>query len=125
MVWSKQSNLVVLSSPVKVDLAIYKGDTGSFKITVTDEDGAPVNISGHTFDGDIRLTPESVSPVTTFTITPVGGDTSSIDVLLTATNSNLLTDDAPYYYDIEMKLGAVVTTLVGGLIYVTQDVSRT
>jgi hypothetical protein len=125
MAWSRQSSLIALSSPVKVDLGIYKGDTGSFKITVKDENNNGINISGGTFDGDVRVSPLTANPLFSFTITPVVGDTSSITVDISAVNSNLLVDTVnPYYYDIQMTLAGKVTTLVAGLIYVTQDVSR-
>lgn len=118
-----KKSLLVLSSPLAVDLAIYKGDTGKFRITMTDDLGAPVNISTATWDGDIRVNPTDVATVANFTITPVGGDTSSVDVSLTAIITAGLSV-ATYSYDIQMTLAGVVSTLISGLLLVTQDVSR-
>jgi hypothetical protein len=117
-----QSNVVVLSSPMKVDLQVYRGDTGQFRLSVTDPNGNPVNLSGYTWDGDIRLKAADTAAVTSFTITPVVGDTSSVDVALTALESELLS--GTMVYDIEMRKTGVVSTLIYGNITVTQDVSR-
>lgn len=119
-----RKTLLVLSSPMEVDLALYKGDTGKFRITVTDDLGAPVNISSATWDADIRVNAEdSGNPVANFTVTPVGGDTSSVDVSISAVNSASLSVTS-YVYDIQMTLSGNVNTLLHGALIVTQDVSR-
>lgn len=117
-------SVVVLSAPMKVDLAAYRGDTGQFRITVTDPGGNPVNISTYTWDGDIRLKATDPTPITNFTITPVAGDTSSIDVKLSITQAELLVPGT-LVYDIEMRSPTAVATLIYGNLVVTQDVSRT
>lgn len=117
-------SIVVLSAPTKVDLAAYRGDTGQFRITVSDTDGNPVDLSGATWDADIRVKATDPTPVTSFTVTPVAGDTSSIDVILSASESDLLTPGT-LVYDVEMRKVGAVTTLIYGNIVVTQDVSRT
>jgi hypothetical protein len=113
---------IVLSEPLNVDLAVYRGDSGTFRISVKDAAAAPVNISSATWDADIRSNAASTSVITNFVLTPVGGDTSSIDVVLTAANSELLPSNC--VYDVQMTLGGKVTTLVYGDITVTIDVSR-
>lgn len=119
-----KKSLVVLSSPMAADLALYKGDTGKFRVTVTDDTGAPVNISTATWDSDIRVNAaDAGTPVASFTVTPVGGDTSSVDVTLSAVLSAGLAV-ATYFYDLQMTLGGVVTTLIAGNLFVAQDVSR-
>jgi hypothetical protein len=120
----KKSSLLVLSSPMQVDLALYKGDTGKFRITVTDDLGAPVNISGATWDSDIRINAaDPGTPVANFTITPVAGDSSSVDVSIAAAITTTLAVTT-YFYDLQMTLSGVVTTLMNGSLIVTQDVSR-
>lgn len=120
----KKSSLLVLSSPMQVDLALYKGDTGKFRITVTDDAGAPVNVSGATWDGDIRVNAaDAGTPVASFTVTPVVGDTSSVDVSIAAVVTAALAVTS-YFYDLQMTLSGVVTTLMNGSVIVTQDVSR-
>ena len=116
-------SVIILSAPMKVDLAVYRGDSGQFRITVEDPAGNPVDLSGATWDGDIRVKAVDVDPIVSFDIVPVAGDPSSIDVFLSAENSELLT---PYslVYDIEMRESEYVSTLIYGNITVTQDVSR-
>jgi hypothetical protein len=116
---------IPLSGPVNVDISVYRGDSGAFRITVSPDDpeADPIDISGATWDADIRTLPDGVTVVANFDVTPVVGDISSVDVVLTSENSELLDDD--HVYDIEMRIGDNVSTLMYGKILVTQDVSRT
>jgi hypothetical protein len=116
-------SIVVLSSPMKVDLAVYRGDTGQFRITVSDPNGNPVDITGYTWDGDIRSKANDPTVITNFTITPVSGDPASIDVALSLASADLLVPGT-LVYDIEMRKPNIVMTLIYGNITVTQDVSR-
>jgi hypothetical protein len=114
---------IKLSEPTKVDISVYRGDSGSFRITVSEDVvGTPIDISAATWDADIRI--KAIDPLTisNFEIVPVSGDTSSVDVVLSPENSELLS--ATCVYDIEMTLGGEVKTLIYGTITVTQDVSR-
>jgi hypothetical protein len=113
---------IVLSEPIKVDIGVYRGDSGSFQITVKDNVGAPIDVSSATWDADIRINAAAPVVITNFEIVPVGGDTSSVMVILPSENSELI--NLPCVYDIEMRLGGTVSTLVYGAITVTQDVSR-
>lgn len=113
---------IILSQPYKVDLSVYRGDSGGFRITVTDPLGGPVDLTAATWDGDIRTKATDTTLVTSFEITPVAGDMSSVDVSLPAANSELLS--GVMVYDIEMREGETVTTLIYGSISVIQDVSR-
>lgn len=114
---------VILSKPFKVDITVYRGDSGSFRISVKDPDNNPIDISGATWDADIRVKDKDPVAVTSFVIEPVVGDTSSITVSLPSENSALLTRSG--VYDIQMTLNDVVTTLIAGEIILTLDVSRT
>lgn len=113
---------IVLSQPMKVDLSVYRGDSGGFRITVIDPVGMPVDLTGASWDGDIRIKAADTTLVTSFVITPVPGDPASIDISLTADSSELL--NGVMVYDIEMREGETVTTLIYGSISVMQDVSR-
>lgn len=114
---------IVLSAPKEVDINIYRGDSGSFRITMTTSLGAPVDISQAVWDGDIRTKTSDPDPVTGFDFTPVEGDTSSVDISLPAEKSELLSN-SKYVYDIEMRIDDSVTTLIFGSILASQDVSR-
>jgi hypothetical protein len=108
---------------LQVDLKIYRGDTGRFRVTVTNEDTSPIDVSGATWDADIRSTASAPELVTSFDVILVAGDTSSVDVVLDETKADLL-PPGNLVYDLEMRLSGEVVTLVGGSITVTQDVSR-
>lgn len=114
---------VILSSPKRVDLVVYKGDTGSFRITFVPEVGdPPIDVSDATWDGDIRLKAGDADVIDTFTIVPVVGDSASVDVILPATTSEALPKSC--VYDVEMRRVDEVKTICYGSITVTQDVSR-
>jgi hypothetical protein len=113
---------ITLSKPIKVDIEVYRGDSGTFRITVTEPDGSPADLTGATWDGDIRLSAGAPAVITNFDIQPTVGDPSSIDVILSSEKSELLSGAC--VYDIEMRLGTVVTTLITGSITITQDVSN-
>ena len=120
---SLMADTVELSGPMEVDLSIYRGDTGRFRITVTNEDLSPVDLSGAEWDADIRPNANSLTIITNFLVVPVDGDSSSVDVILDETNADLL-PSGNLVYDVEMRLNGEIVTLVRGSITVTQDVSR-
>lgn len=117
------ASTVELSGPMEVDLEIYRGDTGRFRITVANEDLSPVDLTGAVWDADIRTAANATTKVTSFVIVPVSGDTSSVDVVLDTTNADFLVS-GNLVYDVQMTLGGEIITLVAGKITVTQDVSR-
>jgi hypothetical protein len=111
-----------LTQPQRLNLHVYRGDSGRFRVSVTDADGEPIDLTAATWDADIRKTALDDTTVGSFVVTPV--DINSIDVILTAPLSRTL-DDSPYVWDLEMTLGVEVTTLLVGELVVDQDVSRT
>ena len=114
---------IVLSNPTKADIVVYKGDSGRFRITFTAEVGdPPVDITAATWDGDIRLKATDLETLTSFDIVPVVGDPASVDVILTADKSELLPKSS--VYDVEMRIGDEVSTIIYGTVTVHQDVSR-
>jgi hypothetical protein len=117
------SSAIRLSGPLLLNLQVYRGDSGRFRISVLNPDGSPMDLTGATWDADIRLKANDPTTITNFDITPVAGDPSSIDVILTPENSDLLSNNC--VYDVEMTLGGEVHTLIYGAITITQDVSRT
>jgi hypothetical protein len=113
---------LILSGPTKVDLTVYHGDSGRFRVVVKDDANVPIDLTGYTFDADIRTKATDPVVITNFVITPVAGVPSSFDVILTPESSELLT--GPCVYDIEIRKMDTVTTLIYGAITITQDVSR-
>ena len=110
---------IKFSQPQALDLNIYRGDSGRFRVSVVDEAGAPYDISAAAWDCDIRPDADGAL-VTSLTVTPV--DSSTIDVSLDAAQSAALEGDG--VWDLEMTLNGEVTTLLAGRVTVTKDVSR-
>lgn len=113
---------LTLSKPLPVDLIVYRGDTGVFRITVANSDLSPHPILDATFDADIRLAADTATVITSMIVSPTPGDSSSVDVSLTAAMSRLI--NGPAVYDVEMTQGGIVTTLIAGNVVLTKDVSR-
>jgi hypothetical protein len=115
-----------LTDPDNLDLCIYRGDTGRFQVDVVNADGTPANISGATWDCDIRATADSTTVLATLTVAPVGGSTSAVIVTLPAAASSALEPmTPPAVWDLQMTLSGNVETLLRGNVTVTEDVSRT
>jgi hypothetical protein len=113
-----------LTQPQILELCAYRGDSGRFRVTVTEADGTtPIDISSATWDADIRKSADATVVAGTFTVVPVAAVTNAVDVILTAAVSATL-DDSPYVWDLEMTMGTEVTTLLVGPLVVTKDVSR-
>lgn len=107
------------------EIQIHQGDDQTARFTVTDEDGAAVDVTGGTFKFTVKA---SLDGANTFQLTSAGGDIDTsqeasgiIDVVLepadTATLSGL------YFYDLEMTLSSKVRTLRRGVFRVLKDVS--
>lgn len=111
---------VFLSAPTKTDLVIYRGDTGRFRVTVTDPDGNPVDVSTASWLCQIRRSPDSPEAVT-LDVFPVSGDSSSVDVGITPDQS--LSIDPNSVWDLQMTKGGDTVTLLAGLVRLTKDVS--
>lgn len=115
---------MTLTEPTEVDIIAYRGDSGRFRITVTDNEDPPnpIDISGMTWDADIRLKKNDDEVLASFDVVPVTGQPQSVDVILTKEEAAKLPKKS--YYDVEMTNGTARTTLVYGEIKATEDVSR-
>ena len=115
---------VTFSTPHQCDLDVYRGDSGVFRVAVTDATGAPVDVSAATWDCDIRKEPDALEALATLTVTPVPNATGQVQVTLTATESAKLPPGGPWAWDLQVTMGTQTQTLVAGAVNVTADVSR-
>lgn len=113
---------LIFTKPLEVDLILYRGDTGRFRVVVSYPNGDPIDISAATWDCDVRETEDSTTTITSFTVTPI--DENEIEVSIDAATSATLTTDLTPVWDLQMTLGADVTTLIKGHVFVDKDVSR-
>lgn len=115
---------ICLSEPARLDLCVYRGDNGRLRVTVTDPDGAPIDVSAMAWDCDIRRIPDAPTVAANMTVVPVTGQTNAVDLVLSAEQSALLRPETRFVWDLEMSSGNVVQTLLTGTFDVTPDVSR-
>ena len=114
---------IIISQPQPVDLVVYQGDSGRFRVSVTDPNNLPLDVSGAVWNCQIRQMPDDTITMATLTVQPVSGDVSSVDCILTAQQSALLNNTLAYW-DLEMILGGETQTLLSGKCNITLDVSR-
>lgn len=115
--------------PATYNITAYRGDTKEWTLTFTDDDDAPVDMSGKTWLAQIRATldePDSV--IATFTVDTTSAATGVLGLTLPATQSALLVTvkgKATYYWDLQATESGVVKTWLAGKVTVTGDVSVT
>lgn len=105
------------------NLSIKHGDDCSRVLTVTDDSGAAVNLTGCTLTFHLRAQgadEDAIDPAPTLTLTtPLSGIAT---LVLTDTQTATLTARRTYRYEVEMLDGTgLITTPVEGLCYVSED----
>jgi hypothetical protein len=116
---------LVLSQPLPYDMVVYRGDTGRFRVTVTDPEGLPVDVALATWDCEVRASHDAATPLAVLDVTPVPGTPSAVDVVLDPADSALLAATSPPpVWDLQMTLDGTVQTLLAGKVCVSRDVSR-
>ena len=112
---------LILSQPRVANLFAYRGDTGRFRVQVTDGVGGdPIDLTTATWDCDIRAEDDDVLLLGNMTVTLV--DDEMVEVYLPPSLSAVLPPAS--VYDLQMNLDGDVHTLVRGSITISSDVSR-
>lgn len=104
---------------------LVEGDTLSFKITLTDDAGDPIDLTGTTTDMDIKRADDSL--VLTLTVgdgitytDPTGGEmTLTVD----ASETDNLDPQYTYRYDVQWTNGTTVRTVAWGTIQTIEQVT--
>jgi hypothetical protein len=106
----------------KANLVIDQGSTYSTDLTLTDENGDPLNLNGYGANSQIRKWYSSTNAAATFTTT-INVSSGVITLGLTANQtSNLVA--GRYVYDVEINDGGEVSRIVEGIVTVTPQVTR-
>jgi hypothetical protein len=105
------------------DIVLYAGDTYVHELRLRNSANAVINISSHTFSGQIRLGRSATDNVATFTTQITDGANGVVQLSLAANTTAAMTAGT-YYYDIQQINGAIVTTLLAGKAIVQGDVTR-
>jgi hypothetical protein len=106
----------------KANLVIDQGSTFSTDLSLTDENGDPLDLDGYTANSQIRkwYTSSNASAIfTTYISVPNGTITLS---LTSDQTSNLVS--GRYVYDVEINNEVTVSRVVEGIITVTPQVTR-
>ena len=112
---------IIISDPLPVDIFVYRGDSGRFRVAVTDAvTGDPLDISGAAWDCDIRSAHDAQTVIVSLAVNPINANT--VEVVLEPLASALLVDQS--VWDLEMTLNGEVQTLMAGIVHVHKDVSR-
>lgn len=105
------------------DITIYKGDSYTHQINIRNSANSAINIAGRTYVSQIRKSKASETVVASFTIEITNAANGVLTMSMTAsTTSNINT--GIYYYDLQETNGSTITTLMGGKVTVTGEVSR-
>lgn len=109
--------------PKRFDIVIYQGDT--FKFNMVLKSGAsPVSVAGWTGRAKIMKTSGTPGETPEMTVA-IGGSDGVVTVSLTKTETAALVNNTEYKYDVELTDSeGNVRTVLGGLITVTEDVSK-
>ena len=105
----------------KANLIIDQGSTYTTTITLTDDDGNPLDLTGYTGAGQIRKHYTS-SSYTAFTVT-ITALTGEVTLSLSATQTANMSAGR-YQYDVELTTGATVSRVLEGIVTVTPECTR-
>jgi len=113
----------------KLNLIIEQGTTYTKTLTFKDGAGVPLDITGWTFDGQIRRTYNSSDILASFTFVILNQVTNTGEVELSLTDTETMAIPADYkvsnyVYDIETTVGSVVTRVVEGNVSFSAEVTK-
>jgi len=105
--------------PATLPLAIYRGDTVRMRLTLTNSDGTPTDLTGALVESEIRDRPAGtlITPMTCTITLP-----NIIDLFLAAEASHDLPQKGVWDVQIEFPTGDVMTPLAGP-VTITADVT--
>lgn len=104
---------------------LVEGDTLSFKITLTDDDGAAIDLTGTTTEMDVKRADESLVLTLTvgdgITYTDPGG--GEMTIVVDAADTENLDPQYTYRYDVQWTSGTTVRTIAWGTIQTIEQVT--
>ncbi len=108
----------------KLNMTIEQGTTWSKGLELTSPDGSALDITGHSFRGQMRAAFASADPAATFACGIVEAAAGTVSIALDE-NTTTGIQAGTYVYDIEMVSpdGSVIR-LMEGKIQVTPEVTR-
>lgn len=105
------------------NFSIYKGDSYSHQVNIRNSANAAINISGRSYSSQIRKAKSSESVVASFTIT-ISNAANGVLLMSMANSVTSNINTGVYYYDLQEVNGSTITTLMGGKVTITGEISR-
>lgn len=105
----------------KANLVIDQGTSFTTTITVTDDDGNALDLTGYTGAAQIRKHYTSSNSVS-FTVS-IAAATGEVTLALTA-NATANLAAGRYVYDCELTTGQTVSRIIEGIVTITPQVTR-
>jgi|LakMenEpi03Aug12_release.lakeMendotaPanAssembly.Ray.scaffolds.fasta_scaffold51877_9 hypothetical protein len=109
--------------PATQNIKITRGDTEVFVFTLENADGTAMNLTGSTFNSQIRYTYDSATIAASFTCVLTNAVGGVVTATLSAGDSALLTTGSAFW-DLQRTESGVVTTILSGKCTVLPDVTR-
>lgn len=109
--------------PAQYPLTVRTGDTETVTVTMQNAAGAAIDITGRTYQAQIRDTAASTAVVATFTCSVTNGTAGQFACTLGTATTAALTPQTAVWDCQEINAG-VVTTLLAGQVWIVQDVTR-
>lgn len=119
--------------PADYPLVLYRGDTRVFDITLERNTGtaevpvwAPVDLTGHTFDAEIRTAKDDTAVLAEIAVASTAPTTGVLRLTLTATEAAKLVGTSAFWdLEVTRTSDGFVRTYLAGKVKVRGDVSRT
>lgn len=119
----------------KYNIEISQGSDYTLAITLKDPSGTPINLTGHTFTGQIRKTASdfTIQAPFTFTLLDQGTDPGRVNMTLAASVSSGISLDkstgasrkiTTMTYDVESDNAGSITRWLEGLVQLSPEVTK-
>lgn len=112
-----------MAAPAKQDLTFTRGDTETIQVTMTTDDGTPIDITGRTYASQLRTTPDIAAISATASCTITDAANGVMTVIFTPAQTSPL-DPGYYYWDLQENASGTITTVMSGTVTVLADVTR-
>ena len=106
----------------KGDLLIYQGDDYRATVTLSNQDGSPVDLTGFTAQAQIR---EDVADVAPDVLVEIGTTLGTSAVELSIPNAQTKLLNGTYRWDLQLtSADGFITTVLAGKVTATAEVTR-
>lgn len=112
-----------MAAPATQNLTITRGDTETIVVTMTEDDGTAIDVTGRTYSSQMRTSPDSNIVSSTAVCSVTDGPAGEVTAVFPATETEDLSPGY-YYWDLQENASGVITTVVSGTVHVLPDVTR-